>query len=84
MRAFINKKKGIIMGAIVLIAMTCAFGAKTAWCNKRGDGYIGEALKILISVVLGALLLSGLYLLFNSVVLPTLTDKITNLFNYAG
>ncbi len=41
-------------------------------------------LKILIAVVIGALLLGGLYLLFNDTILPTLTNKIKELFNYAG
>ena len=41
-------------------------------------------LKILIAVVIGALLLAGLYLLFNGTILPTLTQKIKDLFNYAG
>ena len=40
-------------------------------------------LKILIAVVIGALLLAGLYLLFSGTILPTLTQRITDLFNYA-
>lgn len=43
-----------------------------------------KAIKILISVVVGALLLAGLYTLFKDTILPTLTDKIENLFNYSG
>lgn len=41
-------------------------------------------LVILISVVLGALLLAGLYALFGDVVLPELTRRIQEMFNYAG
>jgi len=52
--------------------------------NNRGDGYIDTAVKILIAVVLGALLLAGLYTLFGDVVMPTLTNKIKGMFNYAG
>lgn len=52
--------------------------------NNRGDGYIDTAVKILIAVVLGALLLGGLYALFGDVVMPTLTNKIKGMFNYAG
>jgi len=29
-------------------------------------------------------LLGGLYLLFNGTIMPTVTTKITELFNYAG
>ena len=40
--------------------------------------------KILIAVVIGALLLAGLYALFGDVVMPTLTRRITEMFNYGG
>ena len=52
--------------------------------NSRGDGYTSDALRILISVVIGALLLAGLYALFNSTIMPTVTAKVKELFNYAG
>ncbi|MBZ2175620.1 DUF6133 family protein [Schnuerera sp. xch1] len=57
---------------------------KTAVSNNRGEGYIDTAVKILIAVVLGALLLGGLYLLFGDVVMPTLNQRIKEMFNYAG
>ncbi|MEE0970166.1 MAG: DUF6133 family protein, partial [Clostridia bacterium] len=34
--------------------------------------------------VIGALLLGGLYALFNPTNMPTVTSKIQGLFNYAG
>jgi hypothetical protein len=52
--------------------------------NNKGEGYIDTAVKILIAVVLGALLLAGLYALFGNVVMPTLTQRIKDMFNYAG
>ena len=52
--------------------------------NRRGEGYVDLAMGILISVVVGALLLAGLYALFGSTVMPTLTRKIQELFNYSG
>lgn len=52
--------------------------------EKRGEGFVDTALKILISVVIGALLLAGLYALFKDTILPTLTQKVTSLFNYQG
>lgn len=58
--------------------------AKLAVSNNKGEGYIDTAVKILIAVVLGALLLAGLYTLFGDVVMPTLVDKIKGMFNYAG
>lgn len=40
--------------------------------------------KIIISVVIGGLLLAGLYTLFNSTILPTLGTKISEMFSYTG
>ena len=52
--------------------------------DKKDENYVDTAVKILIAVVLGALLLAGLYALFNDVVMPTLTNRIQGMFNYAG
>ena len=52
--------------------------------NKKAEGYVDSGVKILIAVVIGALLLAGLYLLFDSTILPTLTSKIQDLFAYKG
>jgi len=43
-----------------------------------------KAVKILISVVIGALLLAGLYALFGDMIMPQLHDRIQDMFNYAG
>ena len=61
-----------------------AIKAKYAVDNIRGEGYVDSGVKILIAVVIGALLLSGLYALFNTTIMPTVTKKITDLFSYAG
>ena len=58
--------------------------AKNKLNNIEGDGYVSDGLRVLIAVVLGALLLAGLYALFNSTILPTVTAKVQELFNYAG
>lgn len=52
--------------------------------NKRGEGYTDTAIKIIISVVIGGLLLAGLYLLFNGTVIPQMTNKISGFFSYSG
>lgn len=57
---------------------------KNVLMSKRGEGYADTAIKILIAVVIGALLLAGLYALFGDIVLPTLTERVTNMFNYSG
>ena len=63
---------------------TIATRSKTALANTRGEGYVDTGVKILIAVVIGALLLAGLYTLFNTTIMPTVTTKVTELFNYQG
>jgi len=64
----------------------CSLAVRTqaAIANPTGEGFVDSGVKILIAVVIGALLLGGLYALFNTTILPTLTTKIQGLFNYAG
>ena len=57
---------------------------KDTFASQSGEGFVDTALKILISVVVGALLLAGLYMLFNDTILPTLTQRIKDLFDYKG
>jgi adenine/guanine phosphoribosyltransferase-like PRPP-binding protein len=57
---------------------------RLAVANNSGENYIDSAVKILIAVVLGGLLLAGLYALFGDVVMPTLKTKIQEMFNYKG
>ena len=57
---------------------------RTAVANTRAEGYVDSGVKILIAVVIGALLLSGLYALFSTTIMPTVTSKVQSLFNYAG
>ncbi|HHZ03442.1 MAG TPA: hypothetical protein GX396_11015 [Tissierellia bacterium] len=76
MRNMFGKVKELRLGKVTAI--------KTAVSNNRGEGYIDTAVKILIAVVLGALLLAGLYMLFGDVVMPTLNERIQEMFNYAG
>ena len=57
---------------------------RTALANTRGEGYVDTGVKILIAVVIGALLLAGLYTLFNTTIMPTVTSKVTELFGYNG
>ena len=61
-----------------------AVNARTAVDNVKAEGYVDSGVKILIAVVIGALLLAGLYALFNSTIMPTVTTKMQNLFKYSG
>lgn len=58
--------------------------AMSVFKNKSGQGALDIAITVLVSVVLGALVLAGLYLILNGTVLPTVTQKIEDMFSYAG
>ncbi len=84
-----NKKKEVIFMRKIWNKIKDKFNqlavnAATAVDNVKAEGYVDSGVKILIAVVIGALLLAGLYALFNSTIMPTVTSKITQLFNYSG
>ena len=76
MKKLINSIKNKCNSAII--------SARTAIESTSGEGYIDTGVKIIIGVVIGGVLLAGLYALFNTTIIPTLTSKITQIFNYAG
>lgn len=76
MKKFINK--------INSKATELAIRTKTALASKSGEGYIDTAVKIIIGVVVGGVILVGLYALFNGVVLPRLNTEIDNMFDYTA
>lgn len=57
---------------------------KTAIQSISGEGYVDTGVKIIIGVVIGGVILAGLYALFNTTIIPTLTNKITEMFSYNG
>ena len=61
-----------------------AIAVKNVLTNRSGEGYVDTAVKILMAVVIGALVLAGLYALFGDTVMPTLTRRIQEMFNYNG
>ncbi len=58
--------------------------ADVALHSKRGEGFVDTGVKIIIAVVVGAVILAGLYALFDGVIIPTLEDRIDDMFNYKG
>ena len=61
-----------------------AIRAKSTLDNAKAEGYIDTGVKIIIGVVVGAVILGGMYALFDTVILPTLETKIEGMFNYKG
>ena len=76
MKKLINTIKNKCNSAII--------SARTAIESTSGEGYIDTGVKIIIGVVIGGVILAGLYALFNTTIIPTLTAKIQSMFNYAG
>ena len=70
--------------ATAIRAKTAVCRAQTVIACNKGEGFVDTAVKILMSVVIGALVLAGLYLLFSGTILPTLTQRIQEMFNYKG
>lgn len=58
--------------------------AKMLAVSKRGEGYIDTAVKAIIGVVIGGLILTLLYTLFKTNVFSTIATKIGEMFNYSG
>ena len=76
MKNFMNKIKAK--------ANSLAIRAKTTIENVKAEGYVDTGVKIIIAVVVGAVILAGLYALFNGVILPRLNTEIGNMFNYTA
>ena len=57
---------------------------KAALTSAVGEGYVDSGVKIIIAVVVGGVILAGLYALFKTTILPTLNTKITGMFGYTG
>ena len=52
--------------------------------TKTAETYVDTGVKVLIAVVIGALLLTLLYALFEDTIMPSVVTKVQGLFNYAG
>ena len=90
MKNLFIKAKNFCAG-LAIRANTAISNAKTAVCRtktvlacNRAEGFVDTAVKILMAVVIGALVLGGLYLLFSGTILPELTKRIQDMFNYKG
>ena len=76
MKKFFNSIKNKLGRAFATVKATVE--------STTGEGYIDTGVKIIIGVVVGGVILAGLYALFHTTIIPTLTEKISGMFNYAG
>lgn len=80
MKKIINKA---IFKAIELreAAREKTLAMKARALDTTGGAYIETAVKIIIAVVIGALLLAGLIALFNGVIMPRVNTEVNSMFN---
>ena len=52
--------------------------------DRKGEGYLGSGVKILIAIVIGSLLLGGIYAIQRDAIVSTVTTKVEELFDYNG
>ena len=76
MKKFFNSIKNKLGKAFATVKATVE--------STTGEGYIDTGVKIIIGVVVGGVILAGLYALFKTTILPSLGTKIGEMFNYAG
>ena len=76
MKKFFNSIKNKLGKAFATVKATVE--------STTGEGYIDTGVKIIIGVVVGGVIRAGLYALFNTTIIPTLTEKISGMFDYAG
>lgn len=81
-----NIKNRISFKALMLreAAKEKALALKAKALDTTGEGYVDTAVKIIIAVVIGALLMAGLVALFNDVIMPRVNNEVTELFDAAG
>lgn len=87
MKNFINRTQVKAMTAVCSTkqeAQNVIARAKAVLADRSGQGALDTAIQVLIGIVLGALILGGLYLILNATVLPTITERIRDMFNYKG
>lgn len=94
MRNFFKKAKNTISGAVTFVktkvcSLAARFRMRTAQARfflaeSRGENFVDSGIKILIAVVIGALLLGGLYALFGDTIMPTVTEKVEEMFEFNG
>ena len=71
-------KTKITLAAIKAKCQISATQARLA--DTSGEGHVDVAVKIIIGVVIGALVLAGLVILWNTVIMPRLNTEIIGMF----
>lgn len=52
--------------------------------DRKGEGYLSSGVKIIIAVIIGSLLLGGIYTIQKDVIMDSVSSKVNELFDYDG
>lgn len=80
----IKAKAQMVKATVEMAKSQLTARATMAVAGTAAESYVDTGVKILIAVVIGALLLAGLYALFNTTIMPRVTERVEGLFNYNG
>ena len=84
-KAAVCRKIQRTRAAIRTAALRFAVRSNTMLAANRAENFVDSGIKILIAVVIGALLLpGGLYALFGDTIMPTVTQKVQDMFDFKG
>ncbi len=83
-KSFCGKVATKVKNVFSAVQTNMTVRAHAALAGTKAEAYVDTGVKILIAVVLGALLLGLLYALFNTTIMPKVTQKVNELFNYNG
>ena len=83
-KKFAKRQADKVKSAVAVKKAQVSAVAHTVLDGTVAEGYVDTGVKILIAVVIGALLLAGLYALYNTTVMPTVKQMVEGLFNYNG
>ncbi len=81
---FVKAKVSTVTSAVRTAAFRFAVRSNTMLAANRAENFVDSGIKILIAVVIGALLLGGLYALFGDTIMPTVTEKVEEMFEFNG
>ena len=80
----IKAKAQMVKATVEMAKIQLTARATMAVAGTAAESYVDTGVKILIAGVIGALLLAGLYALFNTTIMPRVTERVEGLFNYNG
>ncbi len=81
---FVKAKVSTVTSAVRTAAFRLAVRSNTMLAANCAENFVDSGIKILIAVVIGALLLGGLYALFGDTIMPTVTEKVEEMFEFNG